>query len=137
MTLPSEAARPPSRLKLFWQYLLSFYLGKRGFRTSILAYGIGFWIFAIGVGLMLAGGETPTTTLFVIHNIFLHLGLFVLVMMTYPVIRCAFDTSDETRPKSRFIRIAAPSVITLLAPLYLMLLVASFMRYALAPALLN
>jgi hypothetical protein len=136
MTLQPEAARP-SRSKRFWQYLLSFYLGKRGYRTSILAYGIGFWIFAIGVGLMLAGGEQPSATLFVIHNIFLHTGLFVLVMMTYPVIRCAFDTMDETRPKSRFIRIAAPSVITLFAPLYMMLLVASFMQYALAPAFLR
>lgn len=136
MTSPLSAPAP-SRGKKVWQYLLSYYLGKRGFRQSFIAYGIGFWIFAIGVVLMLAGGQAPSATFFVIYNIFMHTGLFVLVMMTYPVLRCAFDTTDITRPKTRFLRIAGPLVITLFAPLYMMLLVASFMQYAIAPALLS
>jgi len=135
MTSPLSAPAP-GRTKLIWRYLLSFYLGKRGFRQSFLAYGIGFWIFAFGVSFMLAGGETPSTTLFVIQNIFIHAGLFILVMMTYPVLRCAFDATDMTRPKIRLLRIVGPLIVTLLAPFYLMLMVASFMRYALAPALL-
>lgn len=136
MTSPLSAPAP-GPAKRVWQYLLSFYLGKRGYRQSFIAYGIGFWIFALGVGLMLAGGEQPSATHFVVYNVFLHIGLFMLVMMTYPVIRCAFDATDQTRPKARFIRILAPSVVTLFAPVYMMLLVASFMQYALAPAILG
>jgi hypothetical protein len=137
MTSPSDQAQPPSRGKIVWQYLLSYYLGKRGYRASLIAYGIGFWIFAIGAILVLASGENPGIVMLVLRNIFLHVGLFILVMMTYPVIRCAFDMTDMTRPKGRFRRIFEPVVVTLFAPLYLMLLVSSFMQYALAPTILG
>lgn len=136
MTLQSEVPAP-GRLKSIWQYLLSFYLGRRGYRPSLVAYGIGFWIFVIGVVLVLAGGTTPSLIMAVIRNIFLHVGLFVLVMMTYPVIRCAFDITDTTRAKSRFRRVFEPMVVAMFAPLYIMLLVSSFMQYALAPTLLG
>jgi len=133
---PSEPATP-GQAKAVWQYLLSFYLGKRGYRPSLIAYGIGFWIFAIGALLVLVSGESPGIVMLILRNVFMHVGLFILVMMTYPVLRCAFDTMDMTRPKGRFRRIFEPVVVTLFAPLYLMLLVSSFMQYALAPTLLG
>lgn len=136
MTSPSEEA-PPGKLKAVWRYLLSFYLGRRGYRASLVAYGIGFWIFVIGVVLVLSTGDTPSLVMAIIRNIFLHIGLFVLVMMTYPVIRCAFDISDMSRPNSRFRRVFEPMVVAMFAPLYIMLLVSSFMQYALAPTILG
>lgn len=136
MTSPSEAPQPGT-LKSIWQYLLSFYLGRRGYRPSLVAYGIGFWIFVIGVVLVLSTGTTPSLVVAVIRNAFLHIGLFVLVMMTYPVVRCAFDMTDTTRPNSRFRRVFEPMVVAMFAPLYIMLLVSSFMQYALAPTLLG
>ena len=131
MTSPSEAPAP-GRMKSVWRYLLSFYIGKRGYRASLIAYGIGFWIFVIGIVLMLLGGEASSAFILVLRNLLLHIGLVILVMMTYPVLYCGFQATDMTRPASRFRRIFEGLVVAMFAPVYLMMLVASFMQYAAA-----
>lgn len=111
-----------------WHFLLDLYLGKRGYRVSLIAYGVGFWLFGIGVLLWLAWPDTGSIALIALRTVLINVGLVVLVLMTYPVIYCAFKITDTTRPKSQFRRILEPTVVGALSPLYLMLLVSNFIK---------
>jgi uncharacterized membrane protein YdbT with pleckstrin-like domain len=62
--------------------------------------------------------------------VLLHAGLIIVILMTFPVLRCAFETDDMTRPKTRFRRILEPTLIGVFSPFYVMLLVASFIQFA-------
>ncbi|MBT5569632.1 MAG: hypothetical protein HOJ90_00275 [Alphaproteobacteria bacterium] len=117
------------RLRILRAFLLALYLGKKGYRAALIAYAIGFWIFAIGAMLIAFWEIDPPAFIVSMRIVMLHIGLFILVMMTFPVLRCAFDTDDLSRPKSRFRRILEPTVIGLFSPFYVMFLVASFIRY--------
>jgi len=111
-----------------WQFLLDLYLGKRGYRVSLIAYGVGFWLFAVGVLLWFSWPETDALALIIVRTVLINIGLVVLVLMTYPVIYCAFKITDTSRPKSQFRRILEPTVVGALSPLYLMLLVSNFIK---------
>ena len=119
------------------KYILDLYLGRRGYRVSLIAYGLGFWAFAGGMFLFLTWPDTPSMVAQVSRAILINGGLLVLVLMTYPIIFCAFKTDDESRPKSQFRRILEPTVIGALAPFYVMLLVASFIQSFAGPVLLG
>ncbi|MDE0779850.1 MAG: hypothetical protein OSB67_03760 [Alphaproteobacteria bacterium] len=117
------------RLRVLRAYILALYLGKKGYRAALITYAIGFWVFAVGAMLIAFWQVDPPSTIVPVRIVMLHVGLFILVMMTFPVLRCAFDTDDLTRPQSRFRRILEPTVIGLFSPFYVMFLVASFIRY--------
>lgn len=117
--------------------LVDLYLGRRGYRTSLIAYGLGFWAFAIGMFLFLTWPDTSSMFAQVTRAILINGGLLVLVLMTYPVIYCAFKITDESRPRSRFRRIMEPTIVGALAPFYVMLLVASFLESFAGPLLLG
>jgi hypothetical protein len=117
------------QLRVLRAYILALYLGKKGYRAALITYAIGFWIFAVGAMLIAFWQIDPPSTIIPVRIVMLHVGLFILVMMTFPVLRCAFDTDDLTRPQSRFRRILEPTVIGLFSPFYVMFLVASFIRY--------
>lgn len=117
------------QLRVLRAYILALYLGKKGYRAALITYAIGFWIFAVGAMLIAFWQIDPPSTIIPVRVVMLHVGLFILVMMTFPVLRCAFDTDDLTRPQSRFRRILEPTVIGLFSPFYVMFLVASFIRY--------
>jgi hypothetical protein len=119
------------------RFILDLYLGRRGYRTSLIAYGIGFWVFAIGMILFLTWPDSPSIVFQVTRAIMINGGLLVLVLMTYPVIYCAFKVTDESRPKSQFRRILEPTIVGALAPFYVMLLVASFIQSFAGPMLLG
>ena len=121
----------------YLRFILDLYLGRRGYRTSLIAYGLGFWAFAGGMFLFLTWPDTPSMVAQVSRAILINGGLLVLVLMTYPVIYCAFKITDESRPKSQFRRILEPTVIGALAPFYVMLLVASFIQSFAGPILLG
>ncbi|MEP4380549.1 MAG: hypothetical protein ABJ215_09370 [Alphaproteobacteria bacterium] len=121
----------------YLRFILDLYLGRRGYRTSLIAYGIAFWVFAIGMFLFLTWPDSPSMALQVTRAVLINGGLFVLVLMTYPVIYCAFQTTDDTRPKSQFRRILEPTIVGALAPFYVMLLVASFIQAFAGPVLLG
>ena len=111
-----------------WHVLLDLYLGRRGYRASLIAYGIGFWLFALGVGIWLSLPAAQSLILLVLRTALISIGLVVLVLMTYPVIYCAFKITDTTRPYSRLRRILEPAGVGALSPLYLMLLVSNFIK---------
>lgn len=111
-----------------WHFLLDLYLGKRGYRVSLIAYGIGFWLFGIGVLLWLSWPDTSVLAMIIFRTVLINIGLVVLVLMTYPVIYCAFKITDASRPKSQFRRIMEPTIVGALSPLYLMLLVSNFIK---------
>ncbi|MEK9832335.1 MAG: hypothetical protein ACPGQ5_12580 [Alphaproteobacteria bacterium] len=111
-----------------WHFLLDLYLGKRGYRASFIAYGIGFWLFGIGILLFMSWPETRWVPAIVFRTILINLGLVVLILMTYPVIFCAFKINDTTRPKSRFRRVMEPTIVGAMAPLYLLLFVSGFIK---------
>jgi hypothetical protein len=117
------------------RFLLNLYLGKRGYRASLIAYGIGFWIFGAGTILMFLTQETQSALLLGLRGILINVGLLIVVLMTYPVIYCAFQVTDKSRPKSQFRRILEPTIVGALSPLYLMLLVASFITSVAGPIL--
>lgn len=119
------------------KFLLDLYLGRRGYRVSLITYGVGFWIFAAGIALMLGTRETESVIVLGMRGFLINFGLIILVLMTYPVIYCAFQKADMTRPKSQFRRILEPTVVGALAPLYLMLLVSTFIRSFAGPVLLG
>ena len=119
------------------RFILDLYLGRRGYRVSLIAYGVGFWIFGSGTVLMFLTQEAPSTFVLALRGILINSGLVVVVLMTYPVIYCAFQVTDQSRPKSQFRRILEPAIVGALAPLYLMLLVASFIKSVAGPAILG
>lgn len=119
------------------KFILDLYLGRRGYRASLIAYGVGFWIFAIGMFLFLTWPDSPSMALQVTRAVMINGGLVVLVLMTYPVIYCAFKITDDTRPKSQFRRILEPTIVGALAPFYVMMLVASFIQGFAGPMLLG
>jgi len=121
----------------FLKFALDLYLGRRGYRASLIAYGLGFWAFAGGMFLFLTWPETSSMTAQVLRATLINGGLLVLVLMTYPIIYCAFKIDDETRPKSQFRRILEPTIVGALAPFYVMLLVASFINSFAGPILLG
>ncbi len=129
MTSPPDPSFA-SQLGIFRRFLLALYLGKRGYRAALITYGIGFWIFASGAMLIAFWQIDPPAVILLVRVVLLHLGLFILVMMTFPIVRCAFDVDDETRPKSRFRRVMEPTVIAVFSPFYVMLIVASFIQFA-------
>ena len=119
------------------RFLLDLYLGRRGYRVSLIAYGIGFWIFGAGTILMFATQETQSVLLLGLRAVLINVGLLIVVLMTYPVIYCAFQVTDKSRPKSQFRRILEPTIVGALSPLYLMLLVANFIQSVAGPVLLG
>ena len=119
------------------RFILDLYLGRRGYRVSLIAYGVGFWIFGSGTVLMFLTQETSSALLLAIRGILINVGLLIVVLMTYPVIYCAFQVTDTSRPKSQFRRILEPAIVGALAPLYLMLLVASFIQSVAGPVLMG
>ncbi|MBS27398.1 MAG: hypothetical protein CL566_00495 [Alphaproteobacteria bacterium] len=121
----------------FLRFILDLYLGRRGYRVSLITYGVGFWIFAIGIMLMLTTRDTQSILILAMRGFLINFGLIILVLMTYPVIYCAFQNTDTTRPKSQFRRILEPTVVAALAPIYLMLLVSTFIRSFAGPVLLG
>ena len=121
----------------YLRFILDLYLGRRGYRTSLIAYGLGFWAFAGGMFLFLTWPDPPSMVAQVSRALLINGGLLVLVLMTYPVIYCAFKITDESRPKSQFRRILEPTIIGVLAPFYVMLLVASFIQSFAGPVLLG
>lgn len=121
----------------FLRFILDLYLGRRGYRVSLITYGIGFWIFALGILLMLTTRDTESVFILGMRGFLINFGLIILVLMTYPVIYCAFQKTDMTRPKGQFRRILEPTVVAALAPLYLMLLVSTFIRSFAGPVLLG
>lgn len=119
------------------KFILDLYLGRRGYRASLIAYGLGFWAFAGGMFLFLTWPDTSSLVAQVARAILINGGLLVLVLMTYPIIYCAFKIDDQTRPKSQFRRILEPTIVGALAPFYVMLLVASFIQSFAGPVLLG
>lgn len=119
------------------RFILDIYLGRRGYRVSLIAYGVGFWIFGSGTILMFLTQDTESALLLALRAILINVGLLIVVLMTYPVIYCAFQVTDKSRPKSQFRRILEPTIVGALSPLYLMLLVASFMQSVAGPLLLG
>ncbi len=118
------------------RFLLDLYLGRHGYRASLITYGVGFWLFAVGVAIWLSWPEAQSTFVLIVRAILINVGLIVLILMTYPVIYCAFKITDTTRPRSQFRRIMEPTIVGVLAPLYLTLFVSSFIRlYAGMPLL--
>ncbi|MGB0572182.1 MAG: hypothetical protein ACPGQM_08995 [Alphaproteobacteria bacterium] len=119
------------------RFILDLYLGRRGYRTSLITYGIGFWVFAVGMFMFLTWPDSTSVVAQVVRAILINGGLLILVLMTYPVIYCAFKITDDTRPKSQFRRILEPTIVGALAPFYVMLLVASFIQSFAGPMLLG
>ncbi|MBN42671.1 MAG: hypothetical protein CL573_04185 [Alphaproteobacteria bacterium] len=108
--------------------VLDLYLGRCGYRISLITYGIGFWLFAVGVGIWLSWPDTHWVSVIALRTILINVGLLVVVLMTYPVIYCAFKITDPSRPASQFRRILEPTIVGALAPFYLMLLVSNFIN---------
>ena len=119
------------------KFILDLYLGRRGYRVSLIAYGVGFWVFFVGIVLFMNWPDTTSMVAQVTRALLINGGLLVLVLMTYPVIYCAFKTDDLSRPKSQFRRILEPTIVGALAPFYVMLLVASFINSFAGPILLG
>jgi hypothetical protein len=119
------------------KFILDLYLGRRGYRVSLIAYGVGFWFFFVGIVLFLSWPDTTSIVAQALRAILINGGLLILVLMTYPVIFCAFKTDDQSRSKSQFRRILEPTIIGALAPFYVMLLVASFIQSLAGPLLLG
>jgi len=119
-----------TQLRILRLFLISLYLGKRGYRASLIGYGVGFWVFAFGAMLVAFWQENPPAFILPLRMVLLHAGLIIVILMTFPVLRCAFETDDITRPKTRFRRILEPTLIGVFSPFYVMLLVASFIQFA-------
>ena len=121
-----------------WRFVIELYLGNHGFRTSLIAYAIGFWVFAVGAILWAAETDPATGEgASVVTGLLLNLGLLAVVFLTYPVVLCGYRRADHTRFRSRFLRMFVPAVIAIVSPLYLMLLVVSFVRFIAGPVFLG
>jgi hypothetical protein len=118
-----------------WRFLLELYLGDHGFRSALVAYAVGFWIFGIGAVIFLIWPENPPPVAAFLRGLFTNIGLLTLVFMTYPVLRCSFRASDHTRPKSWFLRIMVPAFIGALSPLYLVMLIGAFVYFFAEPVI--
>jgi hypothetical protein len=126
-----------NRFAAAWRYALDLYLGDLGFRAALICYAVGFWIFAIGALLWIANDGAPAGVRALLTGLFLNVGLVIVVFLTYPVVRCGYRATDRTRFRSSFLRMFVPAAIGLISPIYLMLLVASFIRYMAGPAFLG
>ncbi len=117
-----------------WRFVIELYLGNHGFRTSMIAYAVGFWVFAVGAVLWVVETDPATGEgVGIVTSVLLNLGLLIVVFLTYPVVLCGYRKNDHTRFRSSFLRMFVPAVIGLISPIYLMLLVVSFIRFIAGP----
>lgn len=121
-----------------WRFVIDLYLGNHGFRTSLIAYAVGFWVFAAGAILWVVETDPATGEgASVVTGLLLNLGLVIVVFLTYPVVLCGLRKTDHTRFRNSFLRMFVPAVVGIVSPLYLMLLVVSFVRFVAGPVFLG